>query len=56
MLVSVNPFKQLGIYTDEILQQYASQSISDLPPHIFAISRNALDSFALGLCFFDSLF
>ncbi|XP_051774892.1 LOW QUALITY PROTEIN: unconventional myosin-XV [Erpetoichthys calabaricus] len=38
LLLSVNPFKKLGIYTDEIREIYQGQMLSLNPPHIFAIA------------------
>jgi len=39
ILVSVNPFKILPIYTQEIVQKYVGQRLGFLPPHIFAIAE-----------------
>ncbi|KAI8050913.1 P-loop containing nucleoside triphosphate hydrolase protein [Syncephalis plumigaleata] len=41
VLISVNPFRDLGIYTDEILQHYIGKNILEVPPHVFAIAENA---------------
>jgi myosin-5 len=38
--MSVNPFKSIPLYTDELRQLYHSaKSFSDLPPHIYAITE-----------------
>lgn len=41
ILVAVNPYKQLPIYTGEFIERYKGQKIGDLPPHVFAIADNA---------------
>ncbi|XP_014678285.1 PREDICTED: myosin-VIIa-like [Priapulus caudatus] len=41
ILVAVNPYQILPIYTAEQIQLYRSRKIGELPPHIFAISDNA---------------
>ncbi|KAJ1920248.1 class II myosin [Mycoemilia scoparia] len=41
VLISVNPFKDLGIYTNEILQSYRGKNKLELPPHVFAIAEDA---------------
>lgn len=39
MLVSVNPFRDLGIYKDEVLQSYRGKNRLEMPPHVFAIAE-----------------
>ncbi|KAH8271071.1 hypothetical protein KR018_006777, partial [Drosophila ironensis] len=41
MLVAINPYQILPIYTNREIQLYRNKSLSELPPHIFAISDNA---------------
>ncbi|CAJ1353413.1 unnamed protein product [Effrenium voratum] len=42
MLIAVNPFKELDVYSKEKLQEYlGAQSVMDLPPHIYALGRHA---------------
>ena len=43
ILVSVNPFKQLPLYTPEMLDKYRNGS-RGLPPHVFAIAYNAYNN------------
>ncbi|EPB89143.1 myosin I [Mucor circinelloides 1006PhL] len=39
VLISVNPFKDLGIYTDDILQSYKGKNLLEGTPHVFAIAE-----------------
>ncbi|XP_053958036.1 unconventional myosin-VIIa [Anastrepha ludens] len=41
MLIAINPYQPLPIYTTREIAQYRGKKISELPPHIFAISDNA---------------
>ncbi|KAJ1826951.1 class II myosin, partial [Coemansia sp. RSA 2599] len=41
VLISVNPFKDLGIYTMPILQSYQNKNRMELPPHVYAIAEGA---------------
>ncbi|ALC40097.1 CG15831 [Drosophila busckii] len=41
MLVAINPYQILPIYTHREIQLYRNKKLSELPPHIFAISDNA---------------
>ena len=41
ILVSVNPFKMLPVYTPEILDQYIEKGAREMPPHAWAIADNA---------------
>jgi len=41
ILVAINPYQVLPIYTAEIIQQYRDRKIGELPPHIFAIGDNS---------------
>ncbi|KKF95148.1 Myosin-1 [Ceratocystis platani] len=41
VLVSVNPFKDLGIYTDAVLESYKGKNRLEMPPHVFAIAESA---------------
>ncbi|KAI9570317.1 P-loop containing nucleoside triphosphate hydrolase protein [Boletus coccyginus] len=41
VLISVNPFRDLGIYTDETLQKYKGKNRLEVPPHVFAIAESA---------------
>lgn len=41
ILVAVNPYQVLPIYTSEQIKLYKDKKIGELPPHIFAIGDNA---------------
>ncbi|KAG0365135.1 class II myosin [Gamsiella multidivaricata] len=41
VLISVNPFRDLGIYTDEVLKSYQGKNRLEVPPHVFAIAESA---------------
>ncbi|XP_061387110.1 unconventional myosin-VIIa-like, partial [Musca vetustissima] len=41
MLVAINPYQVLPIYTNKQINEYRGKKINELPPHIFAISDNA---------------
>ncbi|KAF7303216.1 Microfilament motor [Mycena kentingensis (nom. inval.)] len=41
VLISVNPFRDLGIYTDETLRKYQGKNRLEVPPHVFSIAESA---------------
>ncbi|KAG8145971.1 hypothetical protein E2320_012406 [Naja naja] len=41
LLVSVNPYKELDIYTMKQMEQYKGVNFFELPPHIYATADNA---------------
>lgn len=46
VLVSVNPYKDLGLYKEDLMETYSggTKALSDLPPHVFAVASSALTS------------
>lgn len=40
VLISVNPFRDLGIYTPETLEKYKGRNRLEVPPHVFAIAES----------------
>ncbi|GAB1606866.1 myosin-IIIb-like [Argonauta hians] len=44
ILIAVNPFRPLNIYTDKHLEQYTNASKGSLPPHIFGLADQAFHS------------
>ncbi|XP_061913462.1 unconventional myosin-XVB [Entelurus aequoreus] len=41
MLLSINPYKPLHIYSEELRQQYQGREQQQNPPHVYAIADNA---------------
>lgn len=41
VLVSVNPFRDLGIYTETVLDSYRGKNRLETPPHVFAVAESA---------------
>ncbi|KAJ5118070.1 Myosin-1 [Penicillium atrosanguineum] len=41
VLVSVNPFQDLGIYTDEVLDSYRGKNRLEVPPHVFGVAESS---------------
>ncbi|XP_061180865.1 unconventional myosin-Ib-like [Saccostrea echinata] len=44
VVVSVNPYKTIPLYTPSIIEEYRSRNIYELPPHIYAITDEAYRS------------
>ena len=46
--MSINPYKNLPIYNDEIIKSYKNMKRAEMPPHIYAIAdlayRNLLQN------------
>jgi hypothetical protein len=40
-LVTVNPYKKLPIYSDEVVRSYKGKKRSEMAPHIYSISDGA---------------
>ncbi|OJJ46140.1 hypothetical protein ASPZODRAFT_133139 [Penicilliopsis zonata CBS 506.65] len=41
VLVSVNPFRDLGIYTEQVLDSYRGKNRLEVPPHVFAVAESS---------------
>ncbi|XP_076456180.1 unconventional myosin-Ib-like isoform X2 [Babylonia areolata] len=44
VVVSVNPYQKLPLYTHSVVEEYRSRNIYELPPHIYAIADDAYRS------------
>lgn len=44
VLISVNPYKELPIYTEDDVKEYRKRHFFEAPPHVFALSDNAYRS------------
>ncbi|XP_022240517.1 unconventional myosin-Ib-like isoform X3 [Limulus polyphemus] len=44
VVISVNPYKKLALYTTNIIEAYRRCSMFELPPHIYAVADNAYSS------------
>lgn len=40
-LISLNPYRNLSIYTPRIIAQYRTRRREENPPHIFAVAERA---------------
>lgn len=40
VLISVNPFRDLGIYTQQVLETYVGKNRLEVPPHVFALAES----------------
>lgn len=47
--VVVNPYKNLPIYTESIVEMYRGKKRHEIPPHIYAISEAAYRSMLQGI-------
>lgn len=46
--VVVNPYKNLPVYTESIVEMYRGKKRHEMPPHIYAISEAAYRSMLQG--------
>ena len=46
MLVAINPYQQLPLYSPDIIAAYSGQSMGDMDPHIFAVAEDAFRAMA----------
>ncbi|EDQ88665.1 uncharacterized protein MONBRDRAFT_32844 [Monosiga brevicollis MX1] len=47
ILIAVNPYERLPIYTHHLQEQYKDAATKDLPPHIFAVADRAYNAMVL---------
>ncbi|XP_076009216.1 unconventional myosin-Va [Genypterus blacodes] len=41
VLVAINPYDQLSIYGEEVIDAYSGQDMADMEPHIFSVAEDA---------------
>ncbi|XP_026153683.1 unconventional myosin-Vb isoform X2 [Mastacembelus armatus] len=46
VLVAINPYEQLQIYGEEVINTYSGQNMGDMDPHIFAVAEEAYKQMA----------
>lgn len=46
VLVAINPYEQLQIYGEEVINAYSGQNMGDIDPHIFAVAEEAYKQMA----------
>uniref|UniRef100_A0A8C9SVR7 Myosin VB n=1 Tax=Scleropages formosus TaxID=113540 RepID=A0A8C9SVR7_SCLFO len=46
VLVAINPYEQLPIYGEEVINAYSGQNMGDMDPHIFAVAEEAYKQMA----------
>ena len=40
--VSVNPYKEMNLYTQDFVNQYKGREIYERPPHLFSIAESGM--------------
>lgn len=46
VLVAINPYEQLSIYGEEVINAYNGRNMGDMDPHIFAVAEEAYKQMA----------
>ena len=44
MIVSINPFRFIQAYGEQLIPEYQNNPASALPPHLYAIAQQAYNS------------
>eukprot|EP00002_Diphylleia_rotans_P018353 TRINITY_DN3556_c0_g3_i2.p1 TRINITY_DN3556_c0_g3~~TRINITY_DN3556_c0_g3_i2.p1 ORF type:complete len:1043 (-),score=218.53 TRINITY_DN3556_c0_g3_i2:82-3210(-) len=44
ILIAINPYKSVPLYSDELVQKYRGKAIGRLPPHVYAVADRAYRS------------
>lgn len=39
ILVSINPFEDLGVFSPELIREYSGRAMFELPPHLYAVAN-----------------
>ena len=40
-LIAINPYENLDIYSEKVIQAYSASNMKDKDPHLFAVSKEA---------------
>jgi len=46
VLVAINPYEELSIYSNDFIQLYNGRNLGEMDPHIFAIAEEAFKQMA----------
>ncbi len=41
VLVAINPYEELPLYGEDVIQAYSGQDMGSMDPHIFAVAEEA---------------
>ena len=44
ILISINPYLRLPLYTPSVIDEYRNRGIKQLPPHVFVIADTAYNN------------
>ncbi len=47
MIVSINPFKYISSYGEQLIPEYQKKPATELPPHLYAIAQQAYNSVSI---------
>jgi myosin I len=45
ILITINPYKQIALYTQDVIEKIKSDTCNLMPPHVYEISKSALLQF-----------
>jgi len=49
--VTINPYRRLPIYNQNVISLYQGKRRNEVPPHLFSIADNAYRNMLQGRCF-----
>ena len=50
VLVAINPYKSLPLYSNDVVQAYSGQDFFSMDPHVFAVAEEAYKNLAIEVC------